>query len=197
MCDPISQRRNWIHVPCLGKQILNHWTTRDVPSYHILTRSKEPERSRGGMLRWRTCQPVSMRIWGHFTSKFQPSLKQIQNLKEKKKKLIFENILSWYQHMPVILLLQKPIYLNKAFWCHSSRSIWSGQQKTSEYWLFVKESSCEQRTKITKTDIGNPGLVGKEFKSFKCHIYIYIHTHIKFYPTFFHLYNNWSLFLIK
>ena len=56
MWDPSSQTRNRIHVPCIGKQILNHWTTRDVPSYHILTRSKEPEQSRGGMLRWRTCQ---------------------------------------------------------------------------------------------------------------------------------------------
>ena len=81
MWDPSSRTRNRIHVPCIGKQILNHWTTRDVPSYHILTRSKEPEQSRGGMLRWRTCQPVSMRIWGHLKN-----TKPKQNKQNKTKK---------------------------------------------------------------------------------------------------------------
>ena len=101
---------------------------------------------------------------------------QTKQKKTKQKKLTFKNILSWYQHMPVVLLLQKPIYLNKAFWCHPSWSIWSGQQKTSEYWLFVKESSCEQTAKITKAETEKSGLGEKEFKSFECHIYT--HTHI-------------------
>ena len=26
-----SQTRNWTHVPCIGRQILNHWTTRGMP----------------------------------------------------------------------------------------------------------------------------------------------------------------------
>ena len=26
--------RDWTHVPCIGRQILNHWTTREVPVIH-------------------------------------------------------------------------------------------------------------------------------------------------------------------
>ena len=31
-----SQTRDQTHVPCTGRQSLNHWTTREVPKYHIL-----------------------------------------------------------------------------------------------------------------------------------------------------------------
>ena len=31
MWDLISWTRDWAHVPCIGRQILNHWTTREVP----------------------------------------------------------------------------------------------------------------------------------------------------------------------
>ena len=27
------QTRDWTHVPCIGRRILNHWTTREVPSF--------------------------------------------------------------------------------------------------------------------------------------------------------------------
>ena len=30
---PSSQTRDQIWVPCIGRQILNHWTTREVPPY--------------------------------------------------------------------------------------------------------------------------------------------------------------------
>ena len=29
--DLSSQTRDWTYVPCIGSQILNHWTTREVP----------------------------------------------------------------------------------------------------------------------------------------------------------------------
>ena len=119
----------------------------------------------------------------------------MQNLKKKR-----QNLYSKYSVMIsayAFSLATSEAYLSKDFWCHSSQSIWSGQQNTSEYWLFVKESSCEQRAKTTKAEIENSGLVEKELKSFKCHIYIHTHIYIKFYPTFFQLYNNWPLFLIK
>ena len=28
-----SQSRDWTHVPCTGRWILNHWTSREVPEY--------------------------------------------------------------------------------------------------------------------------------------------------------------------
>ena len=31
-----SWSRDQTHAPCIGKQILNHWTTREVPSFYIL-----------------------------------------------------------------------------------------------------------------------------------------------------------------
>ena len=32
MWDPGSLTRDWTHVPCIARQTLNHWTTREVPS---------------------------------------------------------------------------------------------------------------------------------------------------------------------
>ena len=34
-----SLTRNWTYVLCIGRQILNHWTTRKVPSVQLLTES--------------------------------------------------------------------------------------------------------------------------------------------------------------
>ena len=34
--DPSSPTRDWTHVPCIGSQVLNHWTTREVPTYLFL-----------------------------------------------------------------------------------------------------------------------------------------------------------------
>ena len=31
ICDLISPNRDRTHVPCIGRKILNHWTTREVP----------------------------------------------------------------------------------------------------------------------------------------------------------------------
>ena len=31
-----SQTRNPTHIPCMGRRILNHWTTREVPSSNFL-----------------------------------------------------------------------------------------------------------------------------------------------------------------
>ena len=31
-----SQTRDWSHIPCIGRQILNHWTTREIPPSIIL-----------------------------------------------------------------------------------------------------------------------------------------------------------------
>ena len=31
-----SQTRDWIRVPCIGRWILNHWTTREVPLFYFL-----------------------------------------------------------------------------------------------------------------------------------------------------------------
>ena len=33
--DRISPTKNRTHVPCIGKRILNHWTTRNVLYYHF------------------------------------------------------------------------------------------------------------------------------------------------------------------
>ena len=39
-----SQTRNQICVPCIGRQILNHWTTRDVPNIYIFNVGSVPQR---------------------------------------------------------------------------------------------------------------------------------------------------------
>ena len=39
MWDLSSPTRDWTYVPCIGKQILNHWTTRDVPLALLKIRS--------------------------------------------------------------------------------------------------------------------------------------------------------------
>ena len=31
LCDLSSPTRDWTHVPCIGRQILNHRTTREIP----------------------------------------------------------------------------------------------------------------------------------------------------------------------
>ena len=32
--------RDQIHIPCIGRQIINHWTTREVPSFSLQLWSK-------------------------------------------------------------------------------------------------------------------------------------------------------------
>ena len=32
-----SRTRDWTCVPCIGRQILNHWTTREVPALSLLS----------------------------------------------------------------------------------------------------------------------------------------------------------------
>ena len=34
MWDHSSPARGWTHIPCIGRQILNHWTSREVPQTH-------------------------------------------------------------------------------------------------------------------------------------------------------------------
>ena len=36
MWDLNSMTRERTHIPCIGRWILNHWTTRKVPPYHFL-----------------------------------------------------------------------------------------------------------------------------------------------------------------
>ena len=35
MCDLCSLTRDWTCVPCIGRRILNHWTTREVPVIYL------------------------------------------------------------------------------------------------------------------------------------------------------------------
>ena len=35
MWDPSSPTRDWTCVPCVGRQTLTHWTTREVPDLHF------------------------------------------------------------------------------------------------------------------------------------------------------------------
>ena len=35
-----SQTRDWTHVPCISRQILNHWTTREAPAHLLLWSEK-------------------------------------------------------------------------------------------------------------------------------------------------------------
>ena len=44
MWDLSSPTRGQIHVPCLARQILNHWTTREVPN-EIFQKEKLTERA--------------------------------------------------------------------------------------------------------------------------------------------------------
>ena len=43
MWDLSSPTRDWTHVPCIGRQILNHWTTRQVLDGCPLTNSIYPK----------------------------------------------------------------------------------------------------------------------------------------------------------
>ena len=31
-----SRTRDWIHIPCIGRWVLNRWTTREVQTWHIV-----------------------------------------------------------------------------------------------------------------------------------------------------------------
>ena len=42
MWDISSPTRNWTHVPCIGRPIFNHWTTREVPPFHFPLDSLSP-----------------------------------------------------------------------------------------------------------------------------------------------------------
>ena len=35
MWDLSSQTRDWTHIPFVGRQILNHWTTRELPAMYL------------------------------------------------------------------------------------------------------------------------------------------------------------------
>ena len=53
--DPSSQTRNQTHVPCSALWILNHWTTREVPSNILKVAGYSPNHS------WSSCL-ISLRI---------------------------------------------------------------------------------------------------------------------------------------
>ena len=42
-----SRSRDQTHVPCTGRQILNHWTTREVPGSHLRDETLEAQGTRG------------------------------------------------------------------------------------------------------------------------------------------------------
>ena len=35
MCEPSCPATDQTHTPCTGKQNPNHWTAREVPTYHL------------------------------------------------------------------------------------------------------------------------------------------------------------------
>ena len=37
MWDPSFLTRDWAHIPCIGRQSLNHWTAREVPVNDFLS----------------------------------------------------------------------------------------------------------------------------------------------------------------
>ena len=51
-----SQTRNWTHVPCMGRQILNQWTTREVPMFWLLRKWRHSLSVRNVRLQ--------LKIWG-------------------------------------------------------------------------------------------------------------------------------------
>ena len=40
MRDLSSLTRGWTHIPCIGRWILNHWTTREVPAVTLFLKTK-------------------------------------------------------------------------------------------------------------------------------------------------------------
>ena len=53
--DLSSLIRNQTHVPCIARQMLNHWTTGEVPSFS----SPSGEGDLGRCGRWRACRELS------------------------------------------------------------------------------------------------------------------------------------------
>ena len=43
MWDHSSQTRGRTRVPCIGRQILYHWTTREVPNFFLYCSGSQPE----------------------------------------------------------------------------------------------------------------------------------------------------------
>ena len=69
MWDPSSLSRDRTRVPCIRKQILNQWTTREVPIWRILT--KNPS------------DPSAGRTVSHFTAETDAGLQSVSKPKTR------------------------------------------------------------------------------------------------------------------
>ena len=52
MWDLSSRSRDRTHIPCVGRWILDHWTTSEVPCYHLFKSSvaRHPDPAAQGLL---------------------------------------------------------------------------------------------------------------------------------------------------
>ena len=95
----LTRGRTW--VPCIGRQILNHWTTRKVPHWHSLRHSSAVTSS---LKLFPTTLPATTKSWPH------PTYFSNMHYRYFEKHLIVLFIFSPF-HLSRIKLLEKLIHL--------------------------------------------------------------------------------------